>query len=534
LDKVAISKPAERNLGIEPHPASRPEDISEARIRGIVSSLLDNVRRARDGEKHFTLRDQGLALGGYLHHIGWTQDEAVEQIIDALPSADDWGKARQTARWAITRGMQRPLDIDERLNPHNGTSYHNCNGRPSDSDADDADHEPWPSDSDDIQMIPADRIPISQIPPRQWAYGRFLLFGSAAVIGAADGTGKGYIAVTIMLAMITGLDLLGEKVWRTGDVAIVTYEDGKLEWERRFAAGCLHHQLDYADVMRHVRFVTKPTGRIVFAARGPRGFVFPDSEAIAKLLRAGNFVLLLIDPFNNAHTIDEGNNNVAIAAVAAELSRIADTARVAVLVLHHLKKGAVGDPDDLMGAVMLRANFRSCRILQKMTAEEADQLGLPANDAWRYVRISGTKENYAIPPEHATWFRLNSVNLGNATRDYPDGDAMAAVMPWTPPPMFAGMTAFQRDAVFDAISATPHAKDKRAKDIPWVGRPLIDLGDRTEGQASKIVTTWIRESVLVPGPPHKRANRTDMATLTTNPAKVEQIAADTPQPGFTP
>jgi RecA-family ATPase len=75
-----------------------------------------------------------------------------------------------------------------------------------------------------------------QIPPRPWAYGHFLLFGQAAVIGAVDGCGKGAQAVAIALAMITGRELLGERVWRTGPVAIITDEDDEMEWRRRIAA----------------------------------------------------------------------------------------------------------------------------------------------------------------------------------------------------------------------------------------------------------------------------------------------------------
>lgn len=57
-------------------------------------------------------------MGGYLHLTGWSPDEAAEQAIGALRSADDWDQARATARWAIKRGMERPLDLEDRPNPH--------------------------------------------------------------------------------------------------------------------------------------------------------------------------------------------------------------------------------------------------------------------------------------------------------------------------------------------------------------------------------------------------------------------------------
>ena len=89
---------------------------------------------------------------------------------------------------------------------------------------------------DDVASAALPPTPIREIPPRPWAYGHFLLFGSAAVIGALDGGGKGAIAVVMALAMITGKALLDETVWKPGPVAIVTYEDDATEWHRRIAA----------------------------------------------------------------------------------------------------------------------------------------------------------------------------------------------------------------------------------------------------------------------------------------------------------
>jgi hypothetical protein len=114
LDAGAIGKPAERNTGRPAHPASAPEQITEARVRGLVNALLDNIRSAEDGEKHHTLRNTCLTLGGYLDVVGWSVDEAVEQAVGALRSADDWDQARDTARWGITHGTQKPLDLEDR------------------------------------------------------------------------------------------------------------------------------------------------------------------------------------------------------------------------------------------------------------------------------------------------------------------------------------------------------------------------------------------------------------------------------------
>jgi hypothetical protein len=131
------------------------------------------------------------------------------------------------------------------------------------------------TDHDDVTTATLPIIPISQIPPTPWAYGRFLLFGGAAVIGAVDGGGKGAIAVAIMLSVIAGAPLLGEYVWKSGPVAVVTYEDDATERHRRIAAACIHYGTDYETVLANVRFICRAKGRITFSRHGEHGIEFP-------------------------------------------------------------------------------------------------------------------------------------------------------------------------------------------------------------------------------------------------------------------
>jgi hypothetical protein len=123
---------------------------------------------------------------------------------------------------------------------------------------------------------------ITDIPPRQWAYGEFLQFGTASCIGAMDGAGKGMIAAAMVISVTTGLALLGERVWRKGPVAIVTYEDDEREWRRRIAAACLHYSAqgfdtDYETVIQSVGFLHKPGGRVTLAERAQDCLNFPDT-----------------------------------------------------------------------------------------------------------------------------------------------------------------------------------------------------------------------------------------------------------------
>jgi hypothetical protein len=367
----------------------------------------------------------------------------------------------------------------------------------------------------------------ADIPPRQWQYGRFLLAGSAGVLGAVDGGGKGAISVVMMLATITGRPLLGERVWRAGPVAIVSYEDDETEWQRRIAAACIHYDLDYKTILRSIHFISRPKGRVSFATVNYDRISFPDGEEIVKRIRAIGAVLLLIDPFNHAHDFEDGNNNVMVAKVAGEISRIARESAAAVLVLHHLRKGASkgasGNPDDLMGATSLRATFRSCRILARMTPDVAEKMKI--KDPWRYIRIAGSKENYAPPPEKAFWFKLVGVPLENATPDYPEGDDIGVATTWQARGTFDGMDGSALASVFEAFRQTVHSPNKQAKNLPWAGRPLIDIGGRTDREATVIVQKWIETGVFVKGE-HTDDNRNKVQKVDLADEKAREILAE--------
>ena len=185
----------------------------------------------------------------------------------------------------------------------------------------------------------------TKIPPRQWGLGRFLLFGSAAVIGATDGVGKGAIAIAMMLSVITGKPLLGEKVWRTGHVSIISYEDDETNGNAGVAA-CIHYGLDQSEILPQIHFIYQPDGgRVKFADMENGRIIFPDSDSIVDSIKADGSVMLLIDPFNHAHDTSDGNNNAMIAKVAGEMFRIAKETGAALLLLHHLRKGSKGDAE---------------------------------------------------------------------------------------------------------------------------------------------------------------------------------------------
>jgi hypothetical protein len=470
-----------------------------AKSNRAVASAIVGATTMRGGSRS----EGAFGVGAALTRAGWPFED-VRAALLACPATKEWAVEAQ----------QKQGDRQFRRIETAGISTPSPE-RPVGED---------PRQHDDVASVALPFIPIHEIPPRPWAYGRFLLFGSAAVIGAVDGGGKGAIAVEIALATITGKALLGETVWKPGPVAIITYEDDATEWQRRIAAACKHYELDYDLVLRNIRFIYRTDGRITFGRHGEYGVEFPDSAGIVKQLVEMQAVLLIVDPFNHAHALEDGNSNTLIARVAGEMTRIAQEAGCAVLVLRHLRKGASGIPDDLMGATSLRATFRSCRILARMAPELADEMKIP--DPWRYIRVAGTKENYAPPPERGTWYRLIGIPLGNATEEYPDGDEIGVATTWQPPTMFEGMDAATLGAVFAALRQSDHGPNRQAKNTPRAGTPLMDIGRRSEREAGKIVAEWIKTGVLVKGNYYHGASKHKVQRVIVDEAKAAEILAE--------
>jgi hypothetical protein len=480
------------------HDTVRDAFSPKKRIKNVRGYCKDRIRALR--KQGFNTEEMVAVAHAYPEHFGklrtqtWPTFAAIMEELKA-EDAENARKAEEAAAaaeaWRVCRPVARELE------------------------------------GDGLELVRLNAIGAGNIKPRQWAYGKFLLFGSAAVIGAVDGVGKGVIAVSLILATITGKELLGERVWRTGPVGIITYEDDEEEWHRRIAAACILHKLDYEHIIANIYFIRRPGGRVTFAQREGTGEVlFPDSAGIIKRLKHIKAVLLLIDPFNNAHAMDDGNNNVLIARVAAEITSIARQSGVAALVLHHLRKGSTGDLDDLMGATSLRANFRGCRIFVRMTVEEANALGVPVIEKWRYLRIADTKANYATPPETAVWFKLASQDLGNAIGIYTDGDEIGVAVPWSPPSAFEGISLTITRDIFAKLRGESrpgrfYSPNTQARE-DWAGHVIMQLAKKTKQQAISMLKVWEAQEVLLP-PEDYWSNGNPTKRVVLNEVKIAQI-----------
>jgi hypothetical protein len=207
------------------------------------------------------------------------------------------------------------------------------------------------------------------------------------------------------------------------------------------------------------------------------------------------------DPLAELHDADE-NDNVALRAVVAAFRTLAVEFDMAVVLLHHTRKGpvAAGDPDSARGASSIIGAARIVMTLAPMSEEDAKGFGLPSSRKARsqYVRLDAAKQNYAAIGD-AAWYEKAVVILAN-------GEAVAAAAPWTPPDIWAALSPSVINAILDDIERGPAEGRKYS--------PAQDAEERAawrvvakhcpaaanQEQAQGVIKTWKKSGMLTSAP----------------------------------
>jgi hypothetical protein len=68
------------------------------------------------------------------------------------------------------------------------------------------------------------------------------------------------------------------------------------------------------------------------------------------------------------------------------------------------------------------------RLINRISSKAAEEIGIPAEQCWKYLRVDYGKPNLK-PPEKATWVRLVSIEIGNGDLGH-DGEKVQTVASW--------------------------------------------------------------------------------------------------------
>lgn len=358
--------------------------------------------------------------------------------------------------------------------------------------------------ADDPLVLKAARLPDpTSIPPRAWLYGTQLLRGYVSVLVAPGGVGKTLYAMGIAVAVTSDRSIFGERIFARVNVAVVNLEDPMEELERRLAALMIHHGIDRAELQGRYFLYSADDRRITIAKFSPDGseVIHPDEGPIIREIQAHEIGLLIVDPFAESHSLDE-NSNPQMVRAAASWRRIARLTGCAILLIHHVRKGAVVDIDSARGAKALTDSARVGLLLSPMSAEEATEFDVKDENRTRFVRLDDAKANMAKKAGVARWFQLETIELKNCTEQYPYGDRVAAIATWRPPSALGELTILQCNEALDAINKGPrtgvrYTGHKTGKDSSrWAGQVMIDLFGVSENRAAHIVGLWVKSGAL--------------------------------------
>lgn len=379
-----------------------------------------------------------------------------------------------------------------------------------DADAIDTDTEEQPKSRFSITTY--QRKDPRAIPRREWLYGRHLIRRFVSTTVSPGGLGKSSMVMVEALAMVSGKPLLGEAVWQKNlRVSYWNLEDPSDENDRRIEAAAIKYGLtddDFGDRLG------SDSGREqqITLAKMVRGEIQLDEDLFIEIeqqLIEGNYDVWTIDPFISAHQVNE-NDNGAIDAIIKRLGVVAERANVAIELVHHVRKPSGGDTgktdvNDARGASALIGGVRSARVLNAMSAQEAEDYGI--ENRFSYFRVDNGKSNLAPKSNETKWRHIISVDLENA-ETLEESDKIGVVCPWTPPAAESlgpeALMIAQRIA-YD----TPELARADVKSSEWLGHSLAQqlgmdsLNDKDQRIIERAIYGWAQDGSL------ERENRKD-------------------------
>lgn len=430
--------------------------------------------------------------------------------------------------WARPKREQPPpTDSEEEYGTTRGAASGN-------GTADSAHTDPEPTI---LAATPLADLDLDHIPPRRWIYGRELIRGFVSVLGSPGGVGKTAFTMAVGFSVAAGRSLLApgdgvpdhKTVHKTGAVWFYNLEDPADEMKRRVKATIMHHKVPLALVAERV-FVDSARDRpLIVATQDDSGRMTatPDVPRLVAELKRRNISVLVVDPFKRSHTAEE-NDNGDMDFVMSLWSQVAHDADCAVWLVHHFRKGGTGgDAESFRGAVAISGAARVMSTLSPMSPEEADKLGVPKDKRRLHVRLDNAKLNLAPAADTAEWYRLASVRLGNGDDEYPDGDSVQACEAWTATTAWEGLPWDAVLRCLEQIDAGPtpgekYAIARQSKDR-WAGRVVMQVTNKTEGQAAAILKLWGDNGVLETGVYHSPEYRRETTCVSVNRKKLAEM-----------
>jgi hypothetical protein len=510
-----IDPPAAQAQPIPPRPPSPPRQSGDGTPYGLAAldAAATAIMTAPDGAKHDTLNREAYSIGGLVAAGQLAEGPAISALASALEGlrarCEDFPAAQKTLRQAFTQGMAKPRQAPAPMIRRIIVEEY----MPRADEPPPRDHAPdhWSAEPDpepphiEVERIApsAGKSPLwvdgqpfnaAAIPRRPWAVPGYLMRGSVTVLSGQGAGGKSSLVVRWTVNLAAG-EAIGQFA-PTEPMRVVNYntEDDRDEQQRRYSAAMKASDHGPEVLQRIIRCGPEDVGTL-FERDPVTGRITPTAAMaqLEELCVTTEADVLFCDPLAELHNAEE-NDNTAMRAVVAAFRSVAKRLNIAVVILHHDRKGnsAPGDMDRVRGASAISGAVRVMLTLTTMTEEEADKLGIPPDHRRRHFRIDGAKSNYA-PTQEAEWWRLAAYEIEN-------GEQIAACMPWEAPSPWANLQWEQINRIMAEIEAGPGREgalwmvDK--KGAYWAGHVIMKHSTLNEKQAGVLLKAWEANGAL--------------------------------------
>ena len=311
----------------------------------------------------------------------------------------------------------------------------------------------------------------ADLPRRRWIAQGYLLRGALSVLVGSPGVSKSTLSLAWGVALALGQDWgrlcpadEDRTVGRRKRVLILGFEDNDDEQKRRLSALLRQFSRTPLDLDgRLMRCGPNHIGALI-----ERDTLTGSVKASAGLTALEEIIatfkpdVLVIDPLIEAMGAGDENDNGVVSAALSILRALAERHQMAVLLVHHVRKGQVvpGDMDAARGASALIGKVRAGLTLTSMSEQEAAALNIPVDRRRHYLRLDDGKSSYAELGS-AEWFERLTIHLDN-------DDTAPTLLPWSPP----------RDVISPEIRSLVEAGIARGTDgEPW--SPTISTRPRS-------------------------------------------------------
>ena len=342
------------------------------------------------------------------------------------------------------------------------------------------------------------------IPPREWIYKPFYIRKFAGSTVATGGAGKSSLLLAESVAMASGKSLLG--VAPEPDLCVWYWngEDPQDELQRRVQAVLKYYKVTAADIEGRL-FIDSGRDlpiRIAELQDGKTKIAVPIVNQMIEAIRDLKIDCIGIDPWVSSHGVPENDNN-AIDQVAKKWADIADKTNSHIHISHHTRKtnGMGAMAEDSRGASSLNNAMRTRRVINTMSAAEAEKAGILGNSRLSYFKADTAGSSMTKPAEALEWYRFESVQLGNGNGFDVEGDEVGVVVKWDYKPLSLDLSPDDASVAIAALE-TGGPWREQSRSTKWAGlavAKVMDLDLDAKGvkkQIEALLTAWVADGSL--------------------------------------